>query len=126
VEINADYENQLNELISKVNKDIIVQILDILDKSINKTLSGQNATKKEGIEELKIFRQMWNREFDTATFFIASAYEDIFRKRKDITEKIDAATNARDEYKKIIHFEKYEHICSRYDILEKYIEENAK
>ena len=126
MEINTEYENQLNELISKVDRNTIVQILNILDDSINKTLSDQINTKQEGIEKLKIFRKLWGREFDTATFFIASAYEDIFRKSKDITEKIDAATNARDEYRKIIHFKEYEHILSRYDELKKYIDENVK
>ncbi len=97
------YKQKLQNLINKCrDKDIIVEILNILESSINKTFSRDEKIITQGIKELEEFRVMWGREYDTATFFIANAYENIFHKLPKVSpEKIETAQKAVSEYKRL-------------------------
>lgn len=97
------YKQKLQNLINKCrDKDIIVEILNILESSINKTLSRDEKIITQGIKELEEFRVMWGREYDTATFFIANAYENKFQKLPNgCTAKVESAQKAVSEYHKL-------------------------
>ena len=114
------YKQKLQNLINKCrDKDIIVEILNILESSINKTFSRDEKIITQGINELEAFRVMWGREYDTATFFIANAYESKFQKLSNgSTEKVETAKKAVSEYHKL---QTKDNIVESISVLEDYI-----
>lgn len=112
------YKEKLQQLIIQNHvKTIVVQILDILESSINKTLSINEDEVEQGIEELIEFRKMWGKEYDVATFFIAYAYEIKFY--KDTSKNMGEL--AISEYEKVLSTGDYEHIRENIKVLRKKI-----
>lgn len=104
-----DYKQNLRNLIEQCyDKTIIGKILDILSTSIDKTFSDNINVIESGIEELEMFRKMWGREYNNATYFIATGYEKIFRKLPDESSmKLNVANKAITEFESYLQKESF-------------------
>lgn len=94
------YKQNLIDLVKKcTNQDVKVQILNILDGSINLSLSDDLNDINRGILELEFFESIYSQEKETVKYYIGYAYENKFRKLANGSSmKLAAARKALNTY----------------------------